>query len=195
MNRESINAIVRCAFKICYIYFLKCFLPSITFGSNINLFSSTDYDRRLKEQIKDMKRHLTSVSDDKKTVGDDKKTVQTRDIPQGKMSDYTKTDEYDASVKDAAYSEIKKTITGQLREQYGDDICVEFNYEDNDKNKEKNLYSLKIKRLGTSSPKPADYSDSDIYVNTKTKTFHVLANGAFTSFPLIKHSIVKCEKS
>lgn len=179
MNGESINAVVRCAFKICYIYFLKCFLPSISFVPSINLSSSTNYDRRLKEQINHMKRLLLSIGNQ----------------DQVKTSDHTKTDEYVASVKDAAYSEIKKTITTQLKEKYGDDVCVEFNYEDNDVNKEKMLYSLKIKRLGTSLPIPEDYSESDIYVNTKTKTFHVRSGKGFESFPLIKHSIVKCERS
>lgn len=216
MNGESINAVVRCAFKICYIYFLKCFLPSISLGSNINLFSSTDYDRRLKEQINHMKRLLTSTSavpstektQEKVTDGVPAKTDKKQSKPpkqeesdksseknSAKTSDYTDTDEHDASIKDAAYSEIKKTIANQLKEKYGNDICVEFNYEDNDKNKEKMLYSLKIKRLGTSTPNPDDYADSDIYVNTKNKTFNVRSGKGFTSFPLIKHSIVKCERS
>lgn len=194
MNGDTINAVIQCAFKICYIYFLKCFLPSITLGTNINLFASTDYDGKLLGQINVMKRLFAEQKQDLDQTRASKNNKKITD-KLSKSSDYTRTDEHDASVKDAAYSEIKKTISSQLREKYGDDICVDFSYDNDDKNKDKMLYSLKIKRLGISTPDPDDYSESDVYVNTKTKTFHVKTGKGFISFPLIKHSIVKCERS
>ena len=203
MNGESINCIVRCAFKICYIYFLKCFLPSINLGLNINLFSPVDYDCMLCGQINHMKQLIisnpqpqTQCCENIKT-DDSSKQTQICDGSEilSKNSNSTQSDDHSASIKEAARCEIKQTITSQLKKKYGDDICIEFNYADNDKKKEKMIYSLKIKQIGPRLPNPDNYSESDIYVNTKTKSFYVRSGEGFASFPLIKQSIVKCEKS
>ena len=71
---------------------------------------------------------------------------------------------------------------------------VDFNYEDKEKNKEKMLYSLKIKKLGADKPCTDNFNESDIYVNTLTKKFYVRSGDGFASFNLVKNSIVKCEK-
>ena len=172
MNSELINAIVRCAFKICYIYFLKCFIPPINIGSLSHIFSSNDHDRKLKEYISHMKQLILS------------------------SSCHNNIESTESIDKDTAYSEIKKNITSQLKEKYGDDVFIEFENKDKDKNKEmdKSIYSLKIKKTGIINPHMTDFDESDIYVNTKTKTFHIRTKRGFEIFPLVKNSIIKCDK-
>lgn len=173
MNSEMISAIVRCAFKICCIYFLKCFLPVIKFGSSGHVHRGKDrYDLMLRDQIKVMGHLLSSE--------------------RGDVLDFTKTD----NLKDEAYGEIKKKITSRLKEQYGDNICIDFTYDEaEDCKKDKVLYSLKVKELGKNDPDEKDFEESEIFVNTKTKTFGVRTSKGFRVFPLAKRSVVRCEKS
>jgi hypothetical protein len=188
MNKDSIDAIVRCAFQICCIYFLKCFYPSVKFGSCVSLCTARNYDKELCEIIYKLKKILCDVEPltHKKC---DKPNEQSR---KQETPCFTKTDEYYPANKNIAYGEIKDTITQQLKDKYGENICVDFTYDDCDDSKM--LYSLKIKEIGKCDPDPRDFCESEIYVNTKNKTFHVKIGNKFKSFPLVKKSIVKCER-
>jgi hypothetical protein len=108
----------------------------------------------------------------------------------------TKTEKHDMAIRESAYDDIKKSITLQLKEKYGDDICVDFAYDDiNVAEKEDILYSLKIKEIGKSEPNPKEFSESEIYINTSSKQFCIKTKDGFQKFPLTKRSVVKCEKN
>jgi hypothetical protein len=191
MTKDSINAIIRCAFKLCFIYFLKYFIPPLNFGPHIGLCAITNYEKELHEQIAKLKELVLShpTNNEPKIHKSKKEREENDDL-------FTKTDNHDAAIKEAAYDEIKKTIVNKLKEEHGDNICVEFTYQDNEElEKNKVLYSLKIKEIGKDQPPDDKFKESEIYVNTKTKTFHVKTDNGFKSFPLIKRSVIRCEKT
>ena len=192
MNGDLINEIVRCAFKLCLIYFLKCFLPSVNLGSYVGVCASTDYDKELRDQILVMRRFFIKDRDDEKHEAKkcDVKKCDTREDDQ----EFTRTKGHDNAVKESAMNEIKQNITEQLKEKYGDNICVDFACDDAPKDK-KMLYALKIKEIGRCDPKEGDFCESDIYVNTESKQFYVKTKSGFHTYPLLKRSVVKCEKT
>ena len=180
MNKDFINAIIRCAFRLCFLYILKFLLPPICLGKYISLFA-TDYNNEIIQQIDRMRKLLiSSNSEDTSTTNHDN-------------DNFTKTDNHDNEIKYAAYNDIKKNITGQLIEKYGDNICVDFTFDN--ENREKVIYSLKIKEIGKCDPDPKNFDESEIYVNTKTKHFLVKNKRNFETFPLSKRSIIKCERN
>jgi hypothetical protein len=228
MSEGFVNAIVRCAYRICLIYFLKCFLPSINIGPYMGICSTSNYDKELQTQISKLRKIIIrkdiSESDNKSTAcsGDnhsnvtcstDTRSTDTRSTDtcssSGSESDVkakveaknnhdnkktTKTKEREESSKKAAMSEIKQTITAQLKERYGDDIAIDFSH-DTVQTKDKCLYAIKIKELGKSMPKENDFEESDIYVNTDKKVFYVRTKSGFKVYPLTKRSIIRCEKT
>jgi len=151
----NINMIIGCAFRICYIYLLKCFLPAITIGSYV-IMCPKDYDNELMENILYMKRLMSNENNTTMIKPNEEKLSADDDIMSNKLVNFTETT---------------------------DDI-----------DEEKILYTLKIKQIGTSEPVLSDYAESDIYVNSKTKMFLVRSTDGFKSFPLIKQSIVNCER-
>lgn len=214
MNGESINAIVRCAFKICLIYFLKCFLPSVKIGAYSGLCSSNDYDKELKNQITDMshffvQNSITDMNSDYEVEQKQKKRNSKRNSKRNnkhnnkyddydecdKTEDYTKTTNHDEELKKSAIKEIQQNITNQLKEKYGDDICIDFAHNEPDNKERKSLYALKIKEIGRREPKDRYFSDSDIYVNTETKQFYIKTDDGFHVYPLVKRSIVRCDRN
>lgn len=192
MNKDFINAFVRCAFKLCFTYLSKFLLLPFHFGSSVNL---VDYDRDILEQIINMRKLLLTVSG----VNNKEKTITTSNS-QSACGDtelnFTKIgNNNDGNViNDTAYCEIKKNITNQLIDKYGDNICVDFSIND-DGNKDKVIYSLKIKEIGRCDPDPKNFDESEIYVNTMSKQFMVKRKHGFESFRLSKKSILKCEKN
>ena len=219
MNGDSINAIVRCAFKICLIYFLKCFIPSVKIGSYSGLCSSNDYDKELKNQITIMSQFfvqnsITDMSSDYELEHKHKKRNSKRNSKRdskhdknhdhityddydecNKTEDYTKTTNHDDELKKSAIKEIQQNITNQLKEKYGDDICIDFAHNESNNKEKKSLYALKIKEIGRREPRDRDFSDSDIYVNTETKQFYIKTDDGFNVYPLVKRSIVRCDRN
>jgi len=182
---NSINAIVRCAFKICLIYFLRCFLPSVSICSYIRM--STDYDKELHDQILVMRRIIgenknSNVNSVNNMINIPDKSVKTAE-------GFTKTVNYDNSIKDSAFKEIRQSITNQLKDKYGENICIDFTYDDeklkeNKENKEKKeIYALKIREIGRGIPE----------VDVDSKQFYVKSRSTFNVYPLTKRSMVKCE--
>lgn len=198
MDNQLIKSIVRCAFKICFYYLLKWFLPS-TIDSGAG--SLPKYEAKLMEQINILKMILQTEIDPGSGSGSDSGSgsgsgsLCTESIG----STNTENTEYnseslDSETKRNAYEKIKDNITAQLKEKYGTDTYVEFNVCD-DESKDDMICALKIKEMGKNDPNPEKYGKSDIYVNTKTKTFQIRTSDGFQSFPLGKKSIVRCEKS
>ena len=211
MDKDLIKSIVRCAFKICFYYFLKCFLPLTVIDSH------GSFDIKLLKQIHTLKKlvlHLDSeVSESatiSETIGSDSTSTSTSaststcsNLKPNSFTDGSNCSSTDNSsennndTKHIAYEKIKENITNQLKEKYGSDTQIEFNMCDDimTKEKENMICALKIKEMGKIDPDPEKYGKSDIYVNTKTKTFHVRTLDGFQTFPLGKKSIVRCEKS
>lgn len=220
MNKNLIKSIVRCAFRICFIYFLKCFLPLIIIdsrGSSSSLLSMSNYEIELLKQISILKKLVLQFDSDESLDSSASPSVNESPSASASASENTSTnasansnnsndshsensESLDSNTKHLAYEKIKENITNQLKEKYGAETRVEFNIcndKETDKNNVKNdmICALKIKEMGKTDPDPEKYGNSDIYVNTKTKTFHVKTLNGFQSFPLGKKSIVKCEKS
>lgn len=199
IDNISINAIVRCAFKICFLYILKCFVPSISIRSYIKLCETSNYDDELNDQILIMKKLLNSCLCEYEKNNDkyDKYDKYGKYCKHDKKNIcITKTNDHDIALKNAAYDEIKMNIVDQLKEKYGDNIAIDFTYDNSKKNKdnkEKVLYALKIKEIGKNTPKIKKFNESEIYVNTETNMFHIRTKDGFHIFPLIKKSLVKVE--
>lgn len=167
MNTELINSIVSCAFKICLTYILKYF-------DLLSFLKLYDYDKELCCQINKL-----------------------RDIL-GNKCDTIHNNAYDL-IKE----KIKDDITEKIKDKYGDDVSIDFSYDvqiqpdkHNDENDEKQkvLYSLRVKEMNNKEPDESKFNKSEIYVNTKKKTFCVKTDKGFKEFPLIKKSIIRCEK-
>lgn len=47
--------IVRYAFQICFIYFLKCLMPPVHLSSSIRMFGERDLDKELNEHINNLR--------------------------------------------------------------------------------------------------------------------------------------------
>lgn len=59
----------------------------------------------------------------------------------------------------------------------------------------KNILLLKIKEIGDEDPDYNKFKLSDIYVNKKSKTFHIKGDDGFYVFPLSKKCIVRCDNN
>lgn len=158
---DNLNVIIGCAFRICFLYFLKCFLPVISLGT-IRL-SPKNYDHELLEQILIMRSLVQPTLQN--TESSDKESNNTMICV-----------EQD--------SEHHNTNNGNT--------TIPNDTETNDR--DKILYALKIKQIERTDPDPKNFKMSDIYVNKKTRTFHIRTHDGFESFPLIKRSIVQFEK-
>lgn len=214
MNKDLIIAVVRSAFRICCIYFLMCFLPPICIGPYINIGSTSniDYNKQMQEQILKLKKLLnnTSVDDLNDDINDSNHDVL-NSSESSESNDHscveTETSDKNISNKNVynndtlnndAYKEVKKNIINQLKEQYGDNIRVDFTKNKSDVSsisQNKALYAIVIKELGKTNPNPKDFDESEIYVNTKTKTFHVKTKNTFAVYPFNKKSVVRCDKN
>ena len=101
MNKKIINSIIRSAFKICYIYCMKCLIP-INIMYYINSRSNDNYyDIQIINEIKHMKRLLISIS-------------------------YENNNKYNNIDVNTAYKEAKKKIIRELKEKYGNNIDIQF---------------------------------------------------------------------
>lgn len=182
MTNDTINSVVRCAFRICMIYLLKCLVPNINFGATLGVCATNDYVKELNDQINIMRGLLV----------DDNCGLIDKNV-----KDKTKTDKYDSTVPPTVMKNIQSTITDQLKEKYGDNIEINFATDDlNAIRTEKNrLYALKIKEIGRKPPNEADLRDSEIYIDTTAKLFYVKHHDELHKFPLLKKSVVECERS
>ena len=67
-------------------------------------------------------------------------------------------------------SKLKKNITKQLTDQYGDNVCIEFMCDNNLMNAGSEAsYTMKIKKVTNEIPKPDNYKISELCVNPKNK--------------------------
>ena len=194
MNKDLVNSIVKCAFRICSIYFMKFFVPNVNLGSYKTLPQDSNYEAELNKAISKMRDLLL------------------KDY-QNNSNNITSVEETDEYARKTAYKQIKKNLTIQLKEKYGDNIQIDFCNEkinknnDNDKDviilKTENesvnefkeghdrKYALKIKEIGQHEPNTKNFDENDIYVNTKTKTYHIKVKNGFNTYPLGKRSIVR----
>lgn len=208
MDECHILLIVKCAFQICYYYLLNCFTcVPIKMGSCINVSMGNNYNSDLICVITKLKKLLSKIC-----ISDD--------YPCGSIPDYScdtntsdhHTGDYDICSNDSPngyinkekkiIKKIKKNITEQLKNKYGDDVCIEFQYDNNvcnndsddNNNNGKAMYSMKIKDMGKHEPDKDDYKLSEIYVSTKNKKFYVKTRNGFECYPLAKKSLVRCDK-
>ncbi len=207
MDKDLIKSIVRCAFKICFYYFLKCFL--LTIDSYGNKGSLSKYEIKLLERISVLKSLVLELdldsSNEKSSESDSgslcssTKNIESLNTEITESSNISSNKNYsesiDSDTKHMAYEKIKENITTQLKEKYGADTHIEFDLCD-DQTSDKNnvICALKIKEMGKTEPDPEKFGESDIYVNTKTKTFQIKTSEGFHFFPLGKKSIVRYEK-
>lgn len=184
MNGDLIKAIVRCAFKICIMYFMKCFVAPINISSVFGGVSK-NYDCELLEHICEMKLLCDRIKNNPKSCD----TQTESSVNETDSCD----DESEMSNRNEKYNKIKQSIAEKLKETYGDDVCVDFS--NNNNNENKILYSIKIKQVGRNEPNPKDFCESDIYVNTQNKMFYVRTSKGFNMYPLTKKSVVRCERT
>jgi hypothetical protein len=156
---------------------MKCFLPNVTFGYYINLHSR-DYGAELQQQILLMK-SLVSILN----IPEDENETNSNSIENNSIG--ATTPNFNTIVTEENKS--PKIIANNC------DINSDLNDENN--KTEKIVYAIKIKQLGNHDPDPDLFNDSDIYINKKTKIFYVKSQEGFSTFPLIKQSIIKCEKA
>lgn len=136
--------IILYAFKICFYYFLKTFLPIMYFGSKI------DYSFKLDQQIEklktlihnnDNKHSRDDIHKDTNIIHDDKIDDNKMDDNMGKNIDENtdKNTEEDMKQNDAIknikksesienLTKLQETITSQLRDRYGNDVIIDFTY-------------------------------------------------------------------
>jgi len=203
MNKTDVKLIIKIAFKICFLYLLRTFMPSFSLRKYINSSSCRDYNKEILSEISKLKKVIQHCENKSDSSSND--TNDTSDSSSSESSESNDDDECNKIEKKKmnheAIKSIKKEITTKLKEKYGDDTQVEFS-EKSDlsdsksdcDNNDKTLYSLKIKSMGNCDPDMKKFKESEIYVNTKSKTFMIRTKKGFETFPLIKKSVVKCEK-
>lgn len=261
MDTKTINLVIKYSFRICYMYLMKYLLIAIPEYIRVyaRIEPTLSYDAQIESQVRIMKdllcssHNICNISNVGNNVNEnigenvggsnddpsDEKTNEQNQVSPAKNND-----------NNIPYDEIRKSITDQLKQKYGDNVCIDFTYEtceediasekqssnvndnvndnandnmnDNVVNKKKlnnfklndivkrpektkttncmnnindSLYSLKIKGIGRTDPDIHSFSESDIYVNTKAKTFSVMCGKGFKTFPLPKKSVIKYDKN
>ena len=205
MNKTDVKLIIKIAFKICFLYLLRTFMPSFGLRKYIDGSSCRDYNKEILSEIAKLKKVIQQCETNENNKSDSDSSSSSSS---SSSSDSDKDDNCPKiekkKMKHEAIKTIKKEITTKLKEKYGDDTQVEFSERSDlsDGNScksdcddgDKSIYSLKIKLMGNCDPDAKKFKESEIYVNTKHKTFMVRTKKGFETFPLIKRSVVKCEK-
>lgn len=229
MNSSLINLIIKNSFHICYLYIMSWIVPTIPLLFNK---SNNTYNSQLTEAINNFYHTIKNCDSLDNNVhvnaynsnNDDSNTDSSNH--HHSSSSYKSSDndssnhnssgqEYSNNNSDSDFNsetleKCKNKITEDLQKKYGDNIEIEFTYDNKDKSKtehvehvnnalkqnnNKYIYTLKIKSIGKCLPENEEFDTSDIFVDTEKKQFLVKArneNGfKWIAFPLQKKSIVQ----